>query len=240
MLDYLGQLDRSIRIFERANVINEAHGNHRTVGSITGSLGLLHRFKGDLTKALQLYRQALEIQKKVGNDYGMSVSLSNAGIVWQGLGDLTAAEGALRRSIAISERLQSAQRIAYGQSYLAQIYLDAGRLEEAEPLLEEAIRSQQAQGQQRDRAVSLRFASRFARIARADPSRSARLAREAVRLKEDLDQPGRRRRLSRGSRGAVGRHSWRGFSRDCATTWRSGPLHETRGACERPGAGCPG
>jgi tetratricopeptide (TPR) repeat protein len=70
-----GEINRTIRYYNRANKIAEREGYTEQVIINTYGIGATYRMKGDLVQATRYLKRSLEISKEFNSQYGMNISV---------------------------------------------------------------------------------------------------------------------------------------------------------------------
>jgi len=70
-----GELNRTIRYYNRANKIAEKEGYTEQIIINTYGIGATYRMKGDLVQATTYFKRSLEISREFNSNYGMNISL---------------------------------------------------------------------------------------------------------------------------------------------------------------------
>lgn len=130
-LEYLGQLEQSLKCYKRSFRLNQASGDQvRVAESLLKS--------GTILNNLGKYPEALENLEKAGKEYrnledstGISDSFNQIGFVYLNLGDLNAAMEKFNEAISITKKLNDQWGLAGIYNNLGIMLQNAGRYEKA-------------------------------------------------------------------------------------------------------------
>jgi len=115
-------------------IAQEAHGDRRTQGAVTGILAVLLAMRGDFDRARQLCGEATALLAELGQTVlGSSTSLETAWVE-RLAGDLPAAEDRLRRDYESLSELGERYFLSTVAAELARVLYAQGRSDEAEQM----------------------------------------------------------------------------------------------------------
>jgi len=100
---YRGNLNTSIKHYERARSLYMQAGNRKRAAIIDLNQGENYRFKGDFTRARRLYRAAYEIANELGDIRVQTIASVNEGLVLLTTGQPAHARHALEEGLRLSE-----------------------------------------------------------------------------------------------------------------------------------------
>lgn len=129
---YRGNLNTSIKHYERARSLYMQAGNRKRAAMMDLNQGENYRFKGDFTRARRLYRAAYEIANELGDIRVQTIASVNEGLVLVTTGQPVHARQALEEGLRLTsfwtERIEQLPgvlcEIYHG---LAEIHLDEGQ-----------------------------------------------------------------------------------------------------------------
>lgn len=103
---YRGNLEASIRHYEKAKGLFAAVGNVRRQCIMDLNTGENYRLKGDFTRARRLYRAAYETAQQLNDVITMSMAATNEGLALLSMGQNKPARRALEEGLALSHQWQ--------------------------------------------------------------------------------------------------------------------------------------
>jgi diguanylate cyclase (GGDEF)-like protein len=131
LTDGLGDLRRSIELYSRAGLTQQAANGLNAVGVVYDRMG-------DHTQALHYFEATLKAQEGAGLLREQAVTQHNMGRTLQNLGDLAAARGAFTNAMALSRRISFPRGEAYALRGLASVANAEGDGRTAMQLLDQA------------------------------------------------------------------------------------------------------
>ncbi|HUG16847.1 MAG TPA: TIR domain-containing protein [Thermomicrobiales bacterium] len=150
-------LDASEAIYRRL-------GDRWQLGMVLSYLGMLEEQIGNLETALRLHDESHELARESGDKWRIRLTANRLGGLLHRMRAWDRAIEIYDESLCIATELGVAEFRAYEQEQLGRVLMDAGRANEALPLLEEALQTYQALGEQ-DHVALLRHAIGDARAA---------------------------------------------------------------------------
>jgi tetratricopeptide (TPR) repeat protein len=137
---WLGDYDRSQRLYEDAFVLHKEFGDLHGQGWSLEGMAIVAVARDDLTSAHEHATEALKLFENVGNREGQSATLGTLCDVDRGLGRSDAALAAADDSLRISQEIQDDQRTGHNLMKIAMIYLERGEHDQAMRRAELALR----------------------------------------------------------------------------------------------------
>jgi tetratricopeptide (TPR) repeat protein len=127
----LGQLKRSIDLYEQALVIVQKLDDPKEEALYLGDLGNAYRYLGQYEKAARFYKYALEISRETGDRRGENIQLGRLGLVYRGLGKQEQAIEFYEQALNIVRELGEyrGEHILLGRLGVA--FLDLGKVQQA-------------------------------------------------------------------------------------------------------------
>lgn len=104
MQHYRGDLNASIRHYDRARALFQKVGNERRVATMDLNNGENYRLKGDFTRARRLYQSAYTTADRLGDIPLKTMAIVNEGLALQESGQKTAALKALREGLELTDQ----------------------------------------------------------------------------------------------------------------------------------------
>jgi len=101
---YRGNLDASIRHYEKAKALFVSVGNVRRQCIMDLNTGENYRLKGDYTRARRLYRAAYETAQQLNDVMAMSMAVTNEGLALLAMGQQKPAQRLLEEGLALSQQ----------------------------------------------------------------------------------------------------------------------------------------
>lgn len=101
---YRGNLNTSIRHYERARKLYAEVGNDGRVANIDLNQGENYRFKGDFQRAGTLYHRAYDAAAELGNLILQTIAIINEGLTYLAMGHLDDAEHAFHDGFYLAEQ----------------------------------------------------------------------------------------------------------------------------------------
>lgn len=101
---YRGNLEASIRHYEKAKGLFVTVGNVRRQCIMDLNTGENYRLKGDFTRARRLYRAAYETANQLNDVFTMSMAATNEGLALLSMGQHKTAQRALEEGLALSQQ----------------------------------------------------------------------------------------------------------------------------------------
>lgn len=133
---YRGDLNASIRHYERARTLFQRTGNTRRVAALDLNNGENYRLKGDFTRACRLYRAAHETARQLDNIRMQAIAGVNEGLALLTVGEMGTALKLLQEAQELIDRwtddLNTRDRLLCELYYgLTMIYLQHGEMDSA-------------------------------------------------------------------------------------------------------------
>lgn len=128
----MGDSQRAIGIYERAEKVFREEGDKRNVAAVLHNLGAIFQEKGDYMQALEKYEESLKISEEIGDKTGVGTSLHNLGAVYHVLGDYRKAKEKYEESLEIA-------REQGDKGAFAQTLYQLGKVHEADGSYREAL-----------------------------------------------------------------------------------------------------
>lgn len=117
---YRGNIEASIRHYEKAKGLFAAVGNVRRQCIMDLNTGENYRLKGDFTRARRLYRAAYETAQQLNDVITMSMAVTNEGLALLSMGQHKTAYRSLEEGLALSHQWQ--ERLDQIPSLRCEIY----------------------------------------------------------------------------------------------------------------------
>ncbi|MDH3456872.1 MAG: hypothetical protein OER90_08525 [Gemmatimonadota bacterium] len=182
--------------FRRALELADALGDDLMIARCANNLGNIAYYRADTQNALSFYRLAMANFERLGFSTGIAEAWLNSAIVLQDAGELDASREAGERAIEAAE-LSGDERIL-GQALAARGETDAalGELHVARALAERARSLAASHDHVVGEADALRILSTIARLS-GHPDDGEQLAREALHIVSEVNDPWRRAEVQR-------------------------------------------
>jgi tetratricopeptide (TPR) repeat protein len=157
----LGDDDRALREYERAERLFSDVGDPHGVSNAVASQAVVHRRRGDLRRARALNERALGRYREAAQDHPdarryIAITLRSIALVETEAHDYGTAEGHLREAIGLCARLGMTMDLARSWNALGRALVLAGRHPDAVQAYEAAVRAAQACGSRFEEALAHR------------------------------------------------------------------------------------
>ncbi len=137
----LGDLDRALKLYQRAEKLSRKMGKVHTRQIAIGVMGGIYQERGDLAKAIASYREALHLAQTNGEDFWSAKWLNNLGDALLRMGDADSAERYNRQALAFQDRLNDPRARLWPLINQAGIAAARRQYASARDILQSVIRS---------------------------------------------------------------------------------------------------
>lgn len=136
----LGNVRKSIQLYEEALKLHRGFGDHRVEESSTlGNLGSAYLQLGNLQKAIEFYSQQLAIVQQIGNRIGEGNVLNNLGLAYADLGEIHKSIDFYEQSLLIKRETGDQRGIGNSLGNLGNAYVSLGNIRKAIEFYEQRL-----------------------------------------------------------------------------------------------------
>ena len=135
----LGQVERAIKLYEKALAIVREIGDRWSEGIWLGCLGDDYRALGQVEKAIKLFEEALTIAREIGNRREEGIQLGRLGRTYRYLGQIEWAINFYEQGLAIAREIGNRREEGGQLGFLGSAYRDLGQVERATDYFEQAL-----------------------------------------------------------------------------------------------------
>jgi tetratricopeptide (TPR) repeat protein len=135
----IGQVERSIELFEEALAIAREIDDRAGEGRCLGNLGLVYYDLGQIERSIELFEEALTIAREIGDRWNEGAQLSRLGMAYRNLGQLERTIEFYEQALAILREIGDHRYEGGCLSGLGLAYRALGQLDRAIKFFEEAL-----------------------------------------------------------------------------------------------------
>jgi tetratricopeptide (TPR) repeat protein len=135
----LGQVERAIKLYEKALAIVREIGDRWSEGIWLGCLGDDYRALGQVEKAIKLFEEALTLAREIGNRREEGIQLGRLGRTYRYLGQIERAIDFYEQGLAIAREIGNRREESGQLGFLGSAYRDLGQVERATDYFEQAL-----------------------------------------------------------------------------------------------------
>jgi len=130
-LNFQGDFDKAIELYNRSLAINEAKNDLKGIASILNNIGNIYRKQGNFPKATDYFFRSLQIKEQEQDIRGIATSLGSLGVLYQEQNKYDEAINYFNRCLTYLEKIDNKIVIAGTLNNLGLIYAEQGDLKKA-------------------------------------------------------------------------------------------------------------
>jgi tetratricopeptide (TPR) repeat protein len=151
----LGQLERSVKLYEQALDIARRIGDHQNEVVWLGLLGFSCRSLGQIEQAIKFYEQALDIARLIGDHRYEGTWLGNLGLAYHQLGQFEQANRLYGEALVVNREIGDRLNEGHWLGFLGRTCRCLGQIDRAIGLYEEALTIARQLGDRRKEGIWL-------------------------------------------------------------------------------------
>ena len=154
-LNFKGDFDNAIELYNQSLAINEAQKDDRGIGTILNNIGNIYRKQGNFAKATDYFFRSLKIREDVNDIRGVATSLGSLGLLFMSQSQYDEAIDFFNRCLPLFDELGNKLAVAGTLNNLGLIYAEQGNLEKALDTYTQSLKIREEMNSKRGIAESL-------------------------------------------------------------------------------------